>query len=120
VSDAITADFPFVQELPKREKSKLASVWEQFQAFQKAVAEHGALLPQGFAAELLGVSPQRVNQLIELGRLQVVSVHTSRLVTESSLIELAKTERKAGRPFKVPQTTKEVWAASRRSLSAKK
>lgn len=119
MSDVITADFPFVQDLPKREKSKLATLWDQFQAFRKASAEHGSLLPQNFAAELLGVSRQRIHQLIEEGKLQVVCVHTSRFITEGSLVDLAKSERKAGRPFKLPETTKEMWSASRRAATAK-
>jgi hypothetical protein len=114
-----TLDFPFVQDLPKREKSKLANLWDHFTELRSVMAEHGALVPQSFAAELLGVSPQRINQLVTAGKLTVVPFHTGRFVTENSIVALAKSERKNGRPFKIPESVGDQWRAAKRATSSK-
>lgn len=98
VDNVATLDFPFVQELPKREKSKLANLWEALKEANAATREHGALVPTGFAAELLGVSRTRVDQLLEAGKLTAVVVHKTRFVSENSLVAWAKAEHITGRP----------------------
>ena len=72
--EAAAAEFPFVKALPKREKSRLARLWDHFQEVRAATAEHGVLMPQHYAADLLGVSRQRVHVLVNEGRLVVVDV----------------------------------------------
>jgi hypothetical protein len=114
-----TLDFPFVQQLPKREKSRLCNLWDELRELRSLIAEHGALVPQPFAAELLGISHQRVQQLIASGKLIAVPVHTSRFVTENSIVTLAKSERKTGRPFNIPKTSSDLYRAAKRSVSAK-
>lgn len=101
MSEAQVAEFPFVAELPKREKGKLAKAWDQWLAVKAVVAERGPLIPASFAAKLLNISHQRVSQLADSGKLQRVDIGGSFWITEASLVELAKGERKAGRPFKV-------------------
>lgn len=107
--DAATPDFPFVAELPKRERSRLATVWERLAELRQVSAQHGQLVPPRLAAKLLGVSSQRIDQLVQAGKLMRVDVDGHPLLTENSIIALAKTERKAGRPFKLPTGIKESW-----------
>lgn len=102
--NAEAIEFPFVKEIPKREKSRMGKLWEHFQEVKSKVAEVGMILPQDLAAELLGVSKQRVCELIELGRLEALVLHGHRWITERSFVALAQSERKAGRPPKVPST----------------
>ena len=101
VSDALTNDFPFVSELPRREKSKVVKVWEAFRQMNAMRAEHGAPVPQKVAATLLEVSTTRIDQLVEAGKLTRVDFFGHVYITENSLVEHARSERKTGRPFKV-------------------
>lgn len=94
-----TVEFPFVDRLPKREQSKLSRIWAHFEELLKLRAKHGALIPPNVAAEMLGVSYQRVHQLIQEGRLERVNFLGHGTVTEVSIREYAKANRgKGGRP----------------------
>lgn len=106
-------EMPFVQDLPKREKSKLENVWEAFEEISRVVSEKGMLIPQTFAATLLGISRQRVNELVDLGGLESHVVNGVRFVTENSVVAYAQRERKAGRPHNLPVTMKESLKRSR-------
>jgi hypothetical protein len=117
--EAQTMDFPFVEELPKRERSKLGTLWDRFNELRAITEEKGMLLPVPFCASLLGISGQRVHQLIEAGKMERVDVDQAVFVTEKSLIEWARGEHKAGRPLKVPQTFKEGLAVAREMRKAK-
>jgi hypothetical protein len=90
------AEFPFVGELPKREKSRLARLWEAVREVTAAQEEHGPVLNQLTVAMILGVSRQRVCQLIDAGSLQSIAVTGNRLVTLRSLEDYCKTDRKTG------------------------
>ncbi len=104
MTTAATSDFPFVAELPKREKSKVGKLWDQLQEMNAIVREKGLLLQPALCAELCGVSRQRVYELIEGGRFEIVQFGKHRLITEASVIAFAKSERKTGRPLKLPET----------------
>lgn len=106
---------PFLDTLPKREKSKLSKLWDHFQEVKAATAEHGVLLPQHYAADLLGVCRQRVHQLVNEGRLVSVEVGGLRYVTENSMMAFANSERKAGRPPKIPSLGK-IFGKARESV----
>jgi len=105
-------DFPFVKDVPVREKGRMAKVWDHFQALKAVVAEKGMIVPQHLVAELLGVSRQRVCVLTDEGRFEVVMVGGVRYLTERSVVEFAKEERKAGRPPKIPTTTTEILSSA--------
>lgn len=96
--EAEATEFPFMAEVPKSEKSKLAKVWDHFKAVSAVVEKKGMLVPQHLAAELLGVSRQRIWVLANEGRLEGIELGGIRYVTEDSVIAFAKLERKAGRP----------------------
>lgn len=98
-AEAEVLEMPFVAELPKREKSKLAKVWDAFDEIARITETEGVLIPQSLAAKLLDVCRQRVFELVEEGRLKAYEVNGVRFVTENSVVAYAKSERKAGRPL---------------------
>lgn len=97
---AAAIDFPFVAELPKRKQSRVLKAWDLIEAMRAVPDEKGLLIPMRIAAKVLGVSTQRVSQLVDAGKLEAVVIDEHPLVTEQSLIEWAKSEKKAGRPLK--------------------
>lgn len=115
MSEVAVTEFPFVEALPKRERSKLSKLWDHFQEVRAAAKEHGTLLPQYYAAQLLGVSRQRVHVLVNEGRLHTVVVGGLRYVTEASMIEFARAERATGVHVVVPGV-RETLRAARESV----
>lgn len=101
-------EFPFVAELPKRDAKKVKTLWEEFKDLSAIARERGAFVPTGVAAALLGVSKQRVSELIKLGRFEVVSIHGRNFVMEDSIVAFAESERAAGRPWPGPKSVKEA------------
>lgn len=106
MSQAAVAEFPFVEGLPKREKSKLAKLWDHFREVKAVTEQHGFLMPQRYAADLLGISRQRVHTLVKEGRLVSVVLLGVPYVTEASMMEYAQAERTGGRPPKAPSVGK--------------
>lgn len=105
--EAAISEFPFVEALPKREKSKMGKLWEQFEQTRAAMQVHGLLVPQPYVAELLGVSRQRVHQLVNEGRLASVLVGNQRMVTEQSMLAwAAATHTSSDRPSLASQIFK--------------
>lgn len=104
--EAIVNEFPFVGELPKREKSKLASLWDEFKEMSRIAEKKGIPVPPGLAAELLGVSRQRIYELMGSGVLETVTVGGRTYVTENSLVAWAEAEHKVGRPTKIEQAAR--------------
>lgn len=98
-------DFPFVAEMPKRERSKVATLWDRFQRLKEITDEKGMLLPPAFCAKLLGVCRQRVYVLMDEGRLEKVEVDGHTFVTEESFIAWCRAEHKNGRPTKIQNAT---------------
>lgn len=102
------SEFPFVSELPKREKSKLRTLWEELEAMHAVVEQSGVPVPPSAAAELLAVSRQRIHELITDGKLDTVEFAGKRYVTQASLEAWAEAEHKTGRPMKQFETLGEV------------
>jgi len=111
--EATFNEFPFVEALPKREKSKLRKLWDELEAMRQMSAERGQLLPPSFAAELVGVSRQRIYELMDKGILERVFVNRRPFLTEASLREWLTTERRVGRP---PNTAKTAGEMVKRSV----
>lgn len=105
--EATATEFPFVQEMPKRERPAFLKVWDAFKEYARVSEAEGSLVPIPFAAKVLDVSRQRVYELIEDGRLKVLRVNGHTFVTGNSVVAYADTERKAGRPLKVALEAKE-------------
>lgn len=102
MSDTAATEFGFVQAFPKRTKSKLEKLTEHIAEVRRLNEQHGVLIPATYAATLLGVSRQRVDELMSDGRLVRLRAFDHVYVTEESMKDYARTERKAGRPPKVP------------------
>jgi hypothetical protein len=109
MSEAPTYEFGFMQELPKRQQAIRKSFWEIIGDLHKTFEEKGILVPVSLAAKCLGVSRTRIHQFISDGRLDIEVVDGHLFITENSLVKLAQTERKNGRPFQYPTGVKEVW-----------
>lgn len=103
--EAEALEFPAFADLPKREKSKVAHVWDTFRELSRVTEEKGMLVPQTFVAKLLGISTQRVHQLVAEGRFETYEMNGIPLITENSIVAFAKLERKSGRPLKVIRPT---------------
>lgn len=114
--EAAITEFPFVGELPQREKSKLAKVWDELKELDALTEKHGNLVPYMMVGRLLNISAARVTELAKLGRLDRVELGGVVLIGTNSIVAYAQTERKAGRPCKVTQPTwkdcKTVWKDS--------
>lgn len=102
--EAQAIEFPFVERLPKREKTRLGNLWEEL----REASKDGLFLPPATAARLLDVSRQRVYDLIEQGTLKTVDFDGGRYVTEASIVAFCQTERKAGRPVGIPTSESEL------------
>lgn len=96
--EASVNEFPFVAELPKREKSRLQQLWERFQEIKAIQDRKGTIVPPIVASELLGISRQRVHELMNEGRFERVEWRGQAFVTERDLLAYAESERKGGRP----------------------
>ena len=85
-----------------------------------AIIRHGGLFDQAKAARVAGVSPQRIHQLVDAGRLPLVNVmlevegHTvpfEQLVPADALFAWMKEPRQTGRPRKPKLEQPELQAA---------
>lgn len=99
----MAAEFPFVAEMPKREKSKYAQFKERFAAYKAFIDENGSVVPVAVAGKLAGVCGQRIRDLIEEDRIKSCKFEGHIYVTEDTLLDYMATERKAGRPSKYAQ-----------------
>lgn len=93
-------EFPFVDALPKRERKRVATVWERWEDCKLAMASKGTLIPATLAAALGDVHRSRIPQLCDAGKLERVVIEGHVFVTEASFLEWVRGERKTGRPFK--------------------
>src|ERR1035437_1599841 len=111
----LTADieFPFAEAFPKRVKSRWDKLADEWEAFKFESKQLGGIVPAQLAASLGGVSHQRILQLLETGPLTRVELNGHVYVGEDSLVEWLKSERKSGRPLKLPVTIREQWKLSR-------
>jgi hypothetical protein len=100
VQEIAASEFPFVESLPKREQASVRTAVDVLNDWREAMRIHGTLIPTSMVIAVLKISKQRVHQLISDGRLVSVKFGGHHYVTELSLTEVAKHERKNGRPFK--------------------
>ena len=91
-------DFPFVADLPKREKSKVSKALDAMDELESIVAERGPLIPQAMGAKVVGVSSARICQLVDAGAIDTYTVNGDRFLFVRSFREFCKRERKNGRP----------------------
>lgn len=109
VIDTNTIEFPFVASIPKREQTRIGRAWQAYKKLKAVTEEKGALVPYGLGCKLLNVSRARFTVLCQEGRLDSVSVEGHIFVTEQSLITYARSERRGGRPPKLPEGAAGAW-----------
>lgn len=97
-------EFAFVQGLtstmPKREKSRYEQMMERYKQVREVVERKGMIVPAQLGAKILGVSRQRLDELIGEGRIERIDLDSHVYVTEDTLLAYAQSERKTGRPSK--------------------
>lgn len=84
--------------LPKP-AGKVARFFEFTRRFQGLLEKHGPLYPATMVAKALGVSRQRIYELVEQGYLVQVKVDHHAFISEASVKEWIAQERRGGRPF---------------------
>ena len=115
VEASVNLDFPFVENLPKREKSRLQKFWDAWNQAKAMLAEKGDVMPATLAAKLCDISKQRIFDLMEKGKLERVEINGHVFVTEASLLAwLNEPENKGGRPRKdgIKHDKRGLWKVS--------
>jgi hypothetical protein len=75
--------------------------------FLAAKREHGEIIPRSMVSGFLGVSQQRVSQLVMEDRIPTVEVGGISWVPLDGLTKFCSEERKVGRPVHIPDTFSE-------------
>jgi hypothetical protein len=73
---------------------------------------HGGLLPQSFVATILGVSRQRVHQLVEEGTFSHWTFYGMKWLSQEEVFSFARLNRQKGENQYKP-STKELWKDAR-------
>ena len=93
-------------------KQRLKFFLDQIRAFREMTSRDGGLLPFATAAKLLGVSKQRVNELVTEGTFKPVEFAGKKWLSANQIEEFIKLKREPGRPWNKP-SVKEMWKMSR-------
>jgi hypothetical protein len=106
-------EFPFAAALPVQSEDDSAlpraeRARRRLSLLKAMVASKGLYVPVALTAEILGVSVQRVHDIVRQGHLEKVQVHALTFITESSLVEYVHSERRNGRPPSLPKTVTEM------------
>ena len=84
-------------ELERRQSEmKRAGLLERWRKFGSLAAQFGGLAPQGLVNELLGVSRQRVHELVKQGHLEQVDFMGTKWISARSLTDWINNPLKAG------------------------
>lgn len=103
--DAEVKEFPFVEQLPKSEKGRVRKAWDALVELRAAYKEHGLLVPVRLVPQMLNVSRQRVDQIINAGHLKEVRPAGTRFITEASLKAFADLDRGCGYRYADPDVS---------------
>ncbi len=104
---------PLLAEAPRpKAKMGLRGVLRFLRDYRKTLKQEGGLLPFVTAASLMGVSKQRVNELIKEGTLVPVEACGKKWLSANQVEEFIKLHREPGRPWNKP-SAKELWKMSR-------
>jgi hypothetical protein len=113
MSDKQTPNVLSPAEAPRRKaKMSLKGVFRFLRDYRKTLSREGGLLPFATAAVLMGVSKQRVNELIKEGTLVPVEACGKKWLSAKQVEEFIKLHREPGRPWHKP-SVKEMWKMSR-------
>jgi hypothetical protein len=99
--EATVSEFPFVESIPKREKSKLQACWDEMAEFVEVSRQEQGLVTVTFACKALKVSRTRIDQMCEAGILKRFEMCGHVMISVRSIRDRAEAERQAGgRPKK--------------------
>ncbi len=100
MNEVETLNFPFVDELPRREASRVVQVWDRIQGLIASSDEYGVLLPVTVVAKALNVGRTRIDQLVEAKHLIRVDIYDHVFISSNSLRDYAniKSSLQPGRP----------------------
>jgi hypothetical protein len=90
----------------------LLSVVETTRDFMRISKRQGGLVPQSVAGTVLGVSRQRVHQLVAEGTFSHWSFYGMNWLSQDEVLSFAKLQRQAGENQHKP-SAKQVWKDSR-------
>jgi hypothetical protein len=76
------------------------NIQEEFGRFQHVSKFVGGLIPQAQAARVLGLTKQRVNDLVQAGRLREHDFFGKNFIAGSDIVAFQKLRRRTGRPRK--------------------
>jgi hypothetical protein len=100
MTSAIASEFLFDDpRLPRPRRGTKRWYVEEWTLWRQLCLEHGGLTPPTMAKYVLGVSKQRVFQLIESGRLRSHRVFDREFVGCDELERFAQLDRPPGRPW---------------------
>ncbi len=98
---------------PKKEKSTvMRGVMDDIREFVRLTKLHGGLVPQSAVATILGVTRQRVHQLVEEGTLNHWTFYGMKWLSQKDVVSFAKLNRQQGENQYHP-STKQMWKESR-------
>ncbi|MBI5383166.1 MAG: hypothetical protein HZA90_00620 [Verrucomicrobia bacterium] len=109
MTDAIALSQLSAATLPTRKVRK--GVLDYLLHFREISNREGGLVPIATAAAILGVSKQRVHDLVREGTLRTTEIYGKKWLSGNELESFVKLQRKAGRPWKEP-SVKEMWRAA--------
>jgi hypothetical protein len=106
-------EFSFVESLPQAIAAEARTAMEAFKQvmadYEGAQKDHGLLVPITTVAESLGVTSQRVAELLDAGRMHGVVVTGRRWVVASSVVAYIQAGPRArGRPRKLSAVGNDV------------
>ena len=104
----VSAGSPLTQKKPYGLRGILADMRE----FKRISKLQGGLVPQSAAATALGVSRQRVHQLVTEGTLNHWTFYGMKWLSENEVVSFAKLHRGEGENQYRP-SAKEMWKAAR-------
>ena len=96
--EATADEFPFVQDMPKRERSRWEKYRDAMAEFSEVSREEGGLIMVSLAANYLHVSRTRIDQLCDEGALRRYEFGGHVVISVNSLKERAEHERKKPGP----------------------
>ena len=98
----------------KGKASRIQEIVEDTKEFMRISKQRGGLIPLSTVATILGVSRQRVYQLVSEGVFGHWTFHGMKWVSQAEVVEFAKLDRRGGENQHGP-SVKELWKASRAS-----
>jgi hypothetical protein len=109
VSETSGGELPIMAELPRRKVRK--SILDTLREFQDISSREHGLVPLAVAATILGLSRQRVHDLVKEGTLVPIEAYGKKWLSGDQLKSFVQLKREPGRPWKEP-SLKELWKAS--------